>query len=95
MLAIDQECAESLSLLNQIIETIENTSEQERQFRDPLCSLHNDIFGQCRDDLSSILDFTELENGQDIMGFLTDTDCDVTMEATECGRQLSAALKNK
>ena len=41
------------------------------------------------------MDCTELENGQDIMDFLIDTDCDVTMEATESGRELSAALKNK
>ena len=84
-----------MSLLGQIIETVSTSAKQKAQFKDPLCSLHSDIFGQCSDTLSSRMDCTELETGRDIMDFLLDTNCDITLEALESGRELSLALKTK
>ena len=62
---------------------------------EPLCGLHNDIFTKCSDDLASRMDCTELDNGQDIISFMVDTDCDMTLEAIQSGRGLMLALKNK
>ena len=94
-LATDQECTESLSLLTQIIETVSTSAKQKAQYNEPLCGLHNDIFTECSDDLSSRMDCMELDNGRDIMSFLVDTDCDVTLKAAQSGQALMMALKNK
>ena len=94
-LATDQECTESLSLLTQIIETISTTPKQKAQFMEPLCGLHNDIFTECSNDLSSRMDCMELDNGQDLMSYVVDTDCDITLESAQSGRTLMLVLKNK
>ena len=94
-LATDQECTESLSLLTQIIETVSTSAKQKAQYTEPLCGLHNDIFTECSNDLSSRMDCMELDNGEDLVSFMVDTDCDVTLEAAQSSRTLMLALKNK
>ena len=95
-LAADKECSEALSTLSQVVQTIEmNSKENQAQYREPLCSLYGDILQQCSDDMVTRLDCTEISAGQELMEFLVNTKCDVSLAALQSTAALAGSMADK
>ena len=96
-LAGDKECSEALSTLSQVVQTVELNSnkESQAQYREPLCSLYSDILQQCSDEMVARLDCTEISAGQELMEFLVNTKCDVSLGALQSTAALAGSLADK
>ena len=93
----DKECSEALSTLGQVVQTVELNSgrESQAQYREPLCSLYSDILQQCSDDMLTRLDCTEISAGQELMQFLVNTKCDLSLAALKSTAALAGSLAEK
>ena len=89
----DKECSEALSSLGQVVTTVELAGGATRtQFREPLCSLYSDLLLQCSEDVVARLDCTEISAGQELMEFLVNTDCSLSLAAIQSCASLATAL---
>ena len=80
-----------------MVQTVELNSKKESQaqYREPLCSLYSDILQQCSDEMVARLDCTEISAGQELMEFLVNTKCDVSLGALQSTAALAGSLADK
>ena len=92
----DKECSEALSSLGQVVTTVELAGGASRtQFREPLCSLYSDLLLQCSEDVVARLDFTKISFGQELVEFLVNTDCPLSLAVIQSCASLATALADQ
>ena len=92
----EKECSEALSSLAQVVTTVEvGGGGARQQFHPPLCSLYSDLLDQCSQDLVARLDCTEITAGQELMEFLVNTNCPLSLAAIQSCASLATALADQ
>ena len=93
--ASDQECPEALTLMTQAVKTISLNKNQEATYKTVLCGLYSDVLQQCVDQVSSNLQCSGVETGQEIIEFFIHSPCDLDFTTVESSAQFAGSLADK
>ena len=94
MLAEQEECSESLALLQQMTKTVSSDVEQKKQFWEDICEVKNAAFIQCAQLVTARMDCTEVENGRQIAKVMENTPCDFSLSAFNTYDELRDSIQS-